>query len=1842
MKKPIFAFAAVLIALVYLLIHSCAPTQPEILKIDSRFGKYVSGYSSGVISRTESIRIELSNSVPDLEKMSEKRLNELIRLEPEVEGKLVAIGDRIVDFVPEEPLPSGQFYTVYFDLYKVAEVEKGLEEFIFQFSTKRQEIEVEVNGLTNYDSYSTKYQQLTGSLETRDWEDTTLLKKVLSIELDGKKQPFRWRTYSYNSELYFVVDSIERLEREQELVVKWDGTPINSLSRGQEKIKVSSLGDFTVSTYNVHEDEDQSVEIHFSEPILAGQDLNGIIELEGADEVSFKITRNTVEIFLSNRIIGEHKLKISQGLRNMAGYRMKNPFEVELTFHEPNPMVRLIGSGSILPNSQGLIFPFEAISLKSVDVRIIRIFEKNVHHFLQVNNLTGEDELTRFGEIIAERNVTLSKDTAENLKVWKTYVLDLERFIKAEPGAIYRVQIKFERKDAACGCADEEEETPEEPGFTFDDDPAAWNEWNWHSWGFDGYSDWGGYGDEDPCDHSYYRGRAVSRNILASNIGMIYKLDENKTAHITLSDMVTTEPMAFAQVDFYDYNRKELASVTTDARGMATVQFSKKPFLMIAKKGSQRGYMKLEDAYSNSLSKFDVDGEYIQKGVKGYLYAERGVWRPGDSLYINFMLHDRLHKFPKTHPVTFEFADPNGNIIHKVVTSKQLNGVYDFRTSTGDDAITGTYYAYVHVGNKTYSKACKIETIKPNRLKVLLDTQYGKSKDSCELKVSWLHGASASKLKVDIEARFEPVNTTFEGYAAYTFDSPIRSSQSTPFSLYVGQLDVNGIARFANVISDLKETAGMLRARYMTRVYEKSGEMSIDYTYSMYSPYSYYVGLKAPEGKIYDRTLDTDKQQRIDFVRVNKEGQPAASGKLHVRVYKLNWDWWYDGEDELASFKTHNSALQVTDTVLNVKNGKTSLNYYVEGAKYGKYLFTVTDEKGHQSGKVLKFDLPYWSRENVRDGENASMLSFATDKESYVAGEMIKMTFPSPSNGRALVSVETSEKVLDQFWIETKKGETNYAFPATAAMSPNAYLHVTLIQPHHATTNDLPIRMYGIVPVKVDDPGSHLHPLINMKDKIRPESTTSITVREEQGRKMTYTLAIVDDGLLDLTHFETPEPWNSFYAREALGVQTWDMYDDVIGAYAGKMDRLLSIGGDGLGNRGNGPKASRFKPMVVHLGPFELPAGGSRTHKVEIPNYVGSVRVMVVARDNESYGRAQKTVTVKKPVMALATMPRVLGPGEEFSIPVDVFAMEDFVKNVEVKLETNEFFEVLDQSEKQIQFSKVGDEILYFKIRTKKQIGIGKVKVLAKCGKESAYQEIEIDIRPSNPVEYETEEVVLEPGEERNVTLLMDGMAGTNRGIMETSTLPAINLTNRLGYLVNYPHGCIEQTTSSVFPQMHLAALMELNKQQQDEISRNVKAGIERIQRFQTSDGGFSYWPGESYTDNWGTNYAGHFLLEAELAGYRLPERMKERWIAYQSEQAKQWTAPGSTSATGHFSDGYYLTQAYRLYLLALAKSPETGAMNRLRESPNLPELAKWRLASAYAMIGHGEIADQLVQKTGGVLQRYREHDLTYGSDLRDKAIILEVNGILRNQKKELELYTELADVLSSDKWLSTQETGYMLMAMAKTSKAHNTAVSKLFYSVDGGKGTEVNIGRQIKNVVIPEKQGSRKVKLKNTGKTRLYLTVVTEKIALPGNERKRASKLELSVYYHDMNGKTLDPSKIKQGTEFVAEVTVRNPGKKMHYKQMALNQIFPSGWEIRNTRMYSAGLDSDARYQDFRDDRVLSYYNLDAGKSKVIRVVLHATYQGKFYLPAATSEAMYDHSIFALEPGKWVEVERQ
>ncbi len=1842
---------AAIIAGILISLNACRETKKEISPEEAE--NYISAYTSGIISATSSIKIRL-NEIPDGWSEETPPDASVLRIKPSTEGNLYLRKFNTLEFVPDEPLSQGKEYSVELMMHKIfpGNWEEPLV-FSFNVTVIEQDFTVRSKGLRQDEQTGTEKYVFTGELLTADVAPISSVEGIARASIGGAGLDIEWIPEQDNRIFSFSIENITRSNEEQEMILSWDGSPIGVDKEFTDTVRIPASQSFTVTSVQVSGEGEQSVTVRFSDQLGKGQNLKGMAALSNVDDVRISASGNTLILYPGERLSGEQKLELFSGIRNNKGRSLGKDHEYTITFEDLKPEVRLLSKGVILPSSDGLVLNFEAVNLNAVDLSVIRIYEENIPLFLQINRLDGDYQLTRVGRPVMKKRIPLGTEGNVSTGMWKAYSADLSELIGKDPGAMYKVMLSFRKEYSTYSCnGDNGGPVPATPAeYDLEEEFGAWDDRSYYS--LNRYPQGYRWNERDnPCHVSYYYpDRWATTNLLASDLGILAKRTGDNSLLFVVTDILTASPLGNIALDVYDYQLQKLETVVTDQKGFASMRTERKPYLLIANRGNQKGYLRLDDGTSLPLSRFDVGGMRVQEGLKGFIYGDRGVWRPGDTLFLNFILFDEKNSLPEGHPVILQLTNPQGQVVDRIVQKEPVSGIYNFTLKTESDAPTGNWNAKVMAGGATFTKRVRIETVKPNRLKVDLDTGgdtvYTTSgKISGTLSSRWLHGATAGNLRAKVELTLRKGYHTFEGYEDFTFTDPTRRFESFTETIFDDTLDARGNAQFRATVSKAKRAPGLLNASFYSRVFEQGGDFSFDYKSPVYAPFERYTGVKTPEGDRWGRLL-TDSTHTVEVVTLDVEGNPVAVDGLEVVIFKVNWRWWWNaGDNDLASYygdDFHEPVL--TKTLSTGPDGKATVDFSIPYPDWGRFLVHVSDpEGGHAAGKTVYVDWPGFGGRNRGDRtEGASMLAFSVDKEKYEVGEEVTVTFPSTNSGRALMSLENGSEIIDAFWIEPQEGQTDYSFRVTEEMSPNIYVHITLLQPHAQTANDLPIRLYGVQPVMVEDPGTKLTPVIEMPGELSPEEEVTIKVSEKNNRPMGYTLAVVDEGLLDLTSFKTPDPWSTFYAREALGVKTWDVFDYVIGAYSGELTRLMAIGG-GLDEEEKGEReVNRFRPVVKFFGPFELQSGEEDEITFTMPNYVGSVRTMLIAAGSNAFGSAEKTTPVKKPVMVLATLPRLLGPGEKVKVPVNVFLMEEGHRNVTVNIETDGLLEVTGPSLEKVTFDEPGDKLVTFGLEVSENIGTGKVKVSASGNGETAYQEIEIEVRNPNPPLQKSLLRVIGPGEKATLDLDLPGMAGTNEVTIEVSGQPSVNFGRRLKYLLGYPHGCAEQVTSAAFPQLFLGSVMEVTPVMQSMNDKNIRSAIRKLHRMQMANGGIRYWPHATRANDWATSYAGHFMLEAQKKGYTLPYGFIESWIRYQKEAANEWRYK-TVDFRGYYTQST-LEQAYRLYTLALAGEPQIGAMNRLREEKNTSMPARWRLAAAYAMAGQPEIARELMKDLGTEPPEYEYFSSTYGSSLRDRAMILETLLLLDKKDQAIPLLLRISEDLRQDRWYSTQTTAYALMAVSKFIGEDRSGPDDLVFEIDseytGNK--QVTTPKPFYQVPI-EPGNATKVgfQVSNPGEQDIYLAVYTSGTPLEDRQGRISQNLDMKVRYYDMDGERIEVDKLEQGTDFYARVTVKNPGSMGRLTDMALAQIFPSGWEIINTRLSGAMAPGDTDmpdYQDFRDDRVYTYFDLHIGEDVHFNVLLNAAYLGEFYLPALSCGAMYDNDVQAREPGKWVEV---
>ncbi|HLF64043.1 MAG TPA: MG2 domain-containing protein [Saprospiraceae bacterium] len=1813
------------------IFNGCKKAGPLQTATDlSALGTYIAGYVPEVIQSQDPVRIRFAKPVVSDSLVGSVVDQKLYSLTPKTDGAAVWEDVYTFSFTPKEKFRPGSSHTLTIHLGNMfADIDPGYHSIHFNFSIRPVQLYVSVDpaGPSEADA---AIQVVQGQIRTSEFVNPGDLEQVVQISFGSSKPVPQW-LHSENGKAHtFTLSDLRRTQKDEKLTVSWDGKAIDSPSKGSSSVMVPASDVFKVTGVTTIQEGSHEVRLTFSDHLDPDFGLTGMVLVNGSDKgFETRRAKHILSVFPGTEISGDFTLHLDAGIRSSTGKTLGERQSFRLSFEDINPQVELLGKGNIVPHSHEVILPFKAVNLSAVDIEVFEIFESNVMQFLQYSDLWYANGYESVGRVVGSHVIQLNELQSGIVRnQWQRYAIDLSHYTDLHAGSIYEVRIGFRKDYNLYSCTGESassaEVAPSDPDATL---------WQYY-YDYDGYD----YENrENPCMPEYYTAdHFVRRNVLASNLGVSAKAGNDNALRVFIHDLRTTEAIAGCNIRIYDFQQQLITEGKTNNEGLCELKGDREPAFVLADFSGEKGYLKVTDGNALSVSDFDVEGTASHDGIKGFIYCERDVWRPGDTIFLNFILQTE-ETGASDHPVTCVVYNPRGQKRYDQTKNVHVGHIYSFPIPTDVADLTGNWRTELQIGGVKFNKSLKVETIKPNRLKITVDRDgpidAWKKETIIPLNVQWLHGSPAGGLEAKVELGLSPVTTAFKGFSQYRFDDPARKVDATVTTVFDGPLDASGNAHIILTHDAEQLLPGKMMANLKTRVFEKGGDFSTDQFSAEWWPYQAYAGLSIPNNRWGYKQLEEGADNTIGLVSLDRNGKGLSERELSVGVYQADWSWWWnDNRYELAQYNSaqHLGALSQTSVITN-DEGRAEFMF--KPLDYGLYLIRVCDTKsGHCSGDYAYSGYFYGEEE----GRNAiAKLTLTANKAVYATGDNVLLSIPSAPGSLVMVSIENDHTVLSTHQLKATAEVTTFSFTASKEMAPNVYAHVRLIQPHSLGDNDMPLRMYGVIPVMIEDPTSRLQPVISMPDVLKPDGMFEISVSEQNNQGMAYTIAVVDEGLLDLTRFKTPDPWNHFYAKEALGVRTWDVYDYVLGALGGPVERILAIGGDGSGVQIQAVnEVNRFKPVVIHLGPFILKPGNKATHKIQMPNYVGSVRSMVVAVSNHQYGFAEKAAPVKSPVMILATMPRVLAPGEQIAIPINVFAMDEKIRNVEVSIRGNDKVSIDGATRKTVSFNKQGDQLMTFTADIAHQIGKGEVWIEATAGDEKATQHIEISVRNPNPYLSEVTEVLLEKGKSWESQIVNLGMPGTNEAVLEISSLFPANLDARLNYVIQYPYGCLEQTTSAAFPQLFVDRLIELGPEESVRLQHNVRSAITKISRYVNPSGGFSYWPGENDVNEWTNSYTGHFLIEAQRAGYFVDAKLIDHWKTFQSSRAQQFSTKDQES-------GNILNQAYRLYTLALAGNPELGAMNRLRNVTKLSGTARYMLAACYANSGQSAIAKELITSPATV-EEYQLAGMTYGSATRDRALIVEALVSIGAHDQALPIVKRIADERGSAVWYSTQSTAYALIAMAKFASLQQ---DKDLYFAYRAAGNEKQTVRQ-KKTIFQQKITEGKPKsvfVENLSESPLYVRLIRRGRPLEPPSTSVQNHLALKVSYQDMQGKTIDPIRLNQGTDFVMSVTIANPATYAgDLDEVALQSIFPSGWEIINQRMDNLGerfKNSESDYQDIRDDRVYTFFDLYGKTSKTYRVMLNAAYPGKYILPPTYCEAMYDHAVNATITGRWVEV---
>ncbi len=1856
MKSPT---QTILFLVLTILLFSCKQSPIDKSKKDyEKFNNYISGYSQSPISRCSDLYIDLAFALPPNQPLPRG----LLEVTPQVGGnyQVTNAGRRIS--LKNADIKHNVIYSVKFNIGMLKEMPVGMSSFTFPLEAQRQSWDIILNPPVNN---SMDYVTYTGEVKFGVCEpQPRILETSLKAFQNDNELPISWshkKPGAGNSK--FTIRNISRADKPENVDLILSMESINVADEAKLQLAIPSKSDFSFHTYRIESSWNKKLSLTFTDPLQADQNLSGLIEISDRKIDQIKIIGNQVEVFFKDENYGYFDLTIRPGIKNLAGYPLKDRYEKELFYTPPTPAIKIAERGNILPPGRAWDLPISMVSATGFRLRILKVYDHNVHRLYQENAepYDSQQGLENIGRIELDTTFSFEKEHPFH----ETYhAIALDGIVEKELGALYKVILTIPKDKNAYPCQEwKGSESQDMLDRTDFDRP-----WMTMRYGYDYYEEdyyyHGNNGNEgrnhyaenyhhnhsSPCDNYFESQIQDGRLLMCTDLGVVAKSEiEEGSYFFYLSNITTATPIANGEVELYNVQGERIAQSYSNGNGMVNVSSGGQlPFMAKISNNGQTTYLPLQDAKALSLSTFQVEGKNWKGERKVFFYGDRDVWRPGDTIYMQSMVFSPDKYLPSSLPVSLKLYDPTNRLVKEWTVKENQNGIYDCRFSSELNDPTGNWRLEMNMGGKTYRTPVRIETIRPNRLKMQMDfadEKLIKKSDSkaAPVTVKWMHGLEAKALKTEVTMIQKSLTNPFGAdYQNYVFDDIKKRYDRERGMVGSGATNSSGVLDFSIPTAEDKSYPSMMLFNFQLRAFEKGGAFSSDMKAIKYSPYTHYIGAKFPGGDNGSEIYLKD-DEAIMLAALSEEGKPTKR-TVTVTLTRINNNWWYQfGSSGNYSALRNSTGEQLAQYDLTIgKEGKA-----VSIAKYGRMLVKIEDKQSGHSISRIVYSYGDSYRNNNEEVSQLEVLPFLIEKTDYEVGENLQFDLPPMGDGRYLITVENGGSIVYKEVRRTADSPSQVNIAISPEMAPTAYVHVHLIQAWNKHENDRPLRLFGIKPIKVYDPGTILEPKILMADELRTDEKFSVSIKEEQGRSMSYTLAIVDEGLLDITQFKTPNPWSIFFGKESLNVKTWDMYREIFQRFLGEYTSLLAVGGDGTNTIKPTSKARRFKPVLKFVGPFTIGAGETKTHEFEINNYVGSVRAMVVATDSKAIGRYEKTVPVKKPLMLYATLPRVIGPEEKIKVPVTVFSMDKGIKEVTAKIITDDKLKVIGSETQSVVFEKEGEKDISFEVESIAGTGVVQVAVEVKSGSHYFKENIELDLRPSAGYFSKSYHAMAVAGESSDLSFELIGMLGTQSAELSVSKGLNFSFVPQVDWLSSYPHGCLEQTVSSIFPQLYLYKMNLLDKVDLMKYRQQFAAAIQKLRYLQRPDGGFSYWPGGNMANEWGTSYAFQFLLEAKKLGYEVPEDMIKKCKSFQYKSAGS-TIISSNNNSRKVTSYSSIGQAYKLYTLAQAGKPNFSAMNRLRLVPNLHNTAKWILAHSFLILGEDDLADLMIKSASDRTDSYREMSGNFGSRLRDQAMIARVLIDKGDKVTAKRLIDEMVKEFNADQLnrLSTQERAQSLITFAKFVSSLGTVEDSITYDlalstsqvlVDQVIGAQPD-NYELDTIALAEKN----IKLTNKGTAELYTTLVVSGQPLRDDSKAEAQDLQMKVNYFSDDGKKLDPKMITKGSDFVIEYTIKHAGQRANYENMALSAIFPSGWEILNQRLdenstFNAGDIAD--YQDIRDDRVYLYFDIERGKQKVFRFKMNATYEGKYWAPPAFCEAMYDASIRAKDEGYWAEV---
>ncbi|WP_400192122.1 alpha-2-macroglobulin [Hymenobacter sp. B81] len=1374
----------------------------------------------------------------------------------------------------------------------------------------------------------------------------------------------------------------------------------------------------------------------------------------------------------------------------------------------------------------------------------------------------------------------------------------------------------------------------------------------------------------------------VSKLVTVSDLGVVVKQGPTG-ALVFVNSLRTAKPVGGATVRFISTNNQTMFTGATNGRGVAQMgtaadtararRFQLETVLV--QHGHDFTFLSLPRSQVET-SRYDVGG--LQSNAarfQAFLYGDRDLYRPGDTIRTNTVVRTDDWRVPGPVPMKIRLLLPSGKeyASYRRTLSKP-DGSFEAQFILPASVMTGLYTLEVLTGNDVLltSRKISVEEFVPDRLKVTVTAAPATVKPGQTVRAAVLaqnlFGPPATDRKVEVEFSLKQKTFAPKDYPDYSFSlesggtqrryvnsEEQESSLNSRFEKAVRETvtDAQGRAAAEYQVPDYRDL-GTLEGTAFATVFDETGRpVNRLATFEVRTQPVLYGVQQLPE------LVSTRQPTEIRVValspQTSTQGKPARAAAL-VRVVRILWETVLERQGGRYIYQSQRREEVVLTKTVQAAPGATlsfqpsySGEYEVRVARPGAETYVASRFYAYGYG-----DTP----SNAFEVSNEGQVQIEADKASYHPGEKATLLLKTPFPGRVLVTVERN-RVFDHFYVDTDQKSARVTVPITGAHVPNVYVTATAIRPLSTDARNPLTVARGFVPLTVEKPEAKLPVAIKAPAQSRSQTFQTIEVQTKPGAAVT--LAVVDEGILQLKNYQTPDPFGYFYQKRALEVSAHDVYPFLLPELG-----TSSSGGDGydLARRTTPVPSRRVQLVARWSGVQRADASGKVRVKMRVPQFSGALRLMAVAYQGDAFGSADHTMRVADPVVISTALPRFLSPGDTIDVPVTLTNTTNATlfaavgHSVEGPLKSAEPGPP-DPKNPSKQLSNVGIEYV-IKLKPNAEIrklfhftatGIGnsKVKILVKrlSGMtteaedakvtETFTETIELSIRPASPLQMRTGSGTVAGGQTQALDLRTDFLPTSQRSQLVLSRSPMTEFSKDLRYLLQYPYGCLEQTVSAAFPQLYYpdlaATLGQGKKQQRYNPNYHVQEAIRKIEAQQLYNGALSYWPGGDYDNWWASAYAAHFLLEAKRTGFAVNAGVLDKTLRYlQYRVRKRETEEYQYLAAGNVARQKVIAKKeipYSLYVLALAGRPDPVALNYYQANQNLlAQDMKFVLASTSALSGQRRGFQALLPRGFTETAARRALDGSFYSPVRDLGLALNTLIEADPQNPQVAgMARQLSGLVKQAGWLSTQERAFALLALGKVARQNRNSTVTATLAEAGGTVLGQYKGPQ--NLAVSN-VANRRLSVKTQGSGALYYFWTLEGISPTGQMREEDQFLQVRRQFLDRNGSPLGRAEFRQNDLVVVKITLQAAETAGEVPNVAITDLLPAGLEIENPRIGAVReltWATDAAtpdYLDVRDDRI-NLFTTATGKPKSFYYLARAVSKGTFKLGPVSADAMYN-----------------